>query len=485
LSGLAGLISVKEEKIAKSLLVFSSLRGVDSTGIVGISELETDGCRNIKIAKEVGNVYNLMDLKSFDKVFTQRNCVLIGHNRSATVGAINKRNAHPFVLEDIVGAHNGSLEYGSKNRLQGSAHFGTDSEAIINSIQTKGIEHTIEELDKNDAYALTWYDNRDHTINLIRNDKRTLFYCYINSGQTLVWASEAEFLYAILSREAVSISPPPGEEDKERAKMFLLTPDTLLTFKLPKSFSEKLQPPEKKQIEPKKHSWTNYSSVFPNNRHGTNTYTLSYIPSSSSTSFPTKTENNDGAKIIADAKNSLMVTKTTMSAQDIHKKREYERWEKNNEVPSGSRFREMFKGPSLKVYLDTQNPKNWISIRWNDVKQEWRKYESNYPPIDMPYPLYNIESSHLFLHQGKKKNKRIYYKGWQGATLRQTVFEDYMLDGCMGCQGVPVWGNKVMFLNKEGKFLCEFCSMDHEKVIEARAKIETESSINQNNLKVS
>ncbi|MFW3388445.1 UNVERIFIED_CONTAM: hypothetical protein RF648_20880, partial [Kocuria sp. CPCC 205274] len=56
---------------------------------------------------------------------------LVGHNRYATAGAINDRNAHPFNHEHITLVHNGTLD--DQSLLPDHQKFAVDSENICYS----------------------------------------------------------------------------------------------------------------------------------------------------------------------------------------------------------------------------------------------------------------------------------------------------------------------------------------------------------------
>ncbi len=67
--------------------------------------------------------------------------------------------------------------------------------AIFASIEQLGIGATVKMMtegrDSHDgAWALTWYDKKDGTINFLRNKHRPLFYAYTKDFDRLFWASE-------------------------------------------------------------------------------------------------------------------------------------------------------------------------------------------------------------------------------------------------------------------------------------------------------
>lgn len=158
--------------------------------------------------------------------------VLMGHNRYATVGEQTVENAHPFKFENLVGAHNGTLDSWAINRLDDNKSFGTDSEALYNSISKNGVKKTIEKM--SGAWALTWYDLETNSINLLRNTKRPLFYAYSEDRMTLFWASEASMLEWILGRNHMKIY------DKT---IFLCDPDKHYRWAVPEKLGTRFDKP--------------------------------------------------------------------------------------------------------------------------------------------------------------------------------------------------------------------------------------------------
>ena len=214
--GVAGRIHKAESDIFQDMLYCDALRGMDATGVGRVG-----AGRSITIFKNSLPSYELMGYKAFDNIAAPGARVLIGHNRSATVGnRDNKHNAHPFEHGDILGAHNGTLPYDSRTKLEKHNDFGTDSEALFYNIARNGIEETIPKIWG--AWALVYYDARDNTINFLRNDQRTLFYVLSEDKKTLLWSSEVGLLHWITSRRNYKV-------DKPR----LLTEDTLKYWTVP------------------------------------------------------------------------------------------------------------------------------------------------------------------------------------------------------------------------------------------------------------
>jgi hypothetical protein len=182
LVGVAGQVSVKGEQLFRRMLELDTVRGPHSTGIFAVKSDKTT-----LMAKAVGTPWDLYDTKKCESIFHALTKVLIGHNRWATKGKINKTNAHPFEFEHIAGAHNGTLT--TTYQLDDHKDFEVDSENLYHHMDKNGVDDTIKNL--NGAFALTWYDKRTHSVSLIRNADRPLYYAFSEDMKTLMWASEA------------------------------------------------------------------------------------------------------------------------------------------------------------------------------------------------------------------------------------------------------------------------------------------------------
>lgn len=196
LVGVAGVITDKQEKAYRQLLILDTLRGTDSTGTAFIAE---DGTADV--VKTVGHAFELLDYLPHTRRFARKNVALIGHNRSATIGNISKMNAHPFEFDNIVGAHNGTLM--NKHELPNGYTYNVDSQALFGTMDVLGVHETVKKL--RGAWALTWWDKRNKTINLLRNKERPLWYGITQFNNTLFWASEPWMLEIACGRNDIKL----------------------------------------------------------------------------------------------------------------------------------------------------------------------------------------------------------------------------------------------------------------------------------------
>ncbi len=224
--GVAGSMAQNDLRVFNSMLLWDVVRGEDSTGVAAISRTTTN--RGWDILKQPWPSYYLMEHRDYNKVASMGNAALIGHNRKATMGKVNKANAHPFGFDNIVGAHNGTIPYDDRREIPDYNDFETDSEAIFNAIDQLGAEDFIPTL--RGAYALVWYDKRDHSMNFLRNNERELTFCLSESGQTLYWASEAWMIHGALLRNQIKYG-----------KVWMFQPDVLYKFRIPEKFGDKFE----------------------------------------------------------------------------------------------------------------------------------------------------------------------------------------------------------------------------------------------------
>lgn len=194
LVGMAGDISIQAKTtIFKDLLDVCQVRGRDSTGVIKITKGLEYG-----FAKQVGPPNVLYDTHTYENIIEKGDvAALIGHTRSKTVGEINIRNAHPFDFPDrgIIGVHNGTLR--SYYNLDTYHHTKVDSEVLYGHLAANGVDDTFSRIEG--AWACVWWDNREKTLNFLRNEDRPLFFTWSEDKRTMFWASE-QWMFGVVSR---------------------------------------------------------------------------------------------------------------------------------------------------------------------------------------------------------------------------------------------------------------------------------------------
>lgn len=240
LVGALGPIYAQEKRALENLLVMSSLRGVDSTGVLAV--YADKGKWTYDISKRVGHVYNLLDSKKYDVLMSRTDKkVVLGHNRASTFGASTEANAHPFECEGLIGTHNGTLTHTSVRALEDHELYGTDSEALLNEIDKYGVKEAIGKVDG--AWALVWWDMNLDQVNFLRNKERTLFYTLTEDKKNIFYASEPGFLHVALGRQGI-----------KHKEVKLLPENTLFTWDIRTAYNDtyEIEPDAREHVEGKK-----------------------------------------------------------------------------------------------------------------------------------------------------------------------------------------------------------------------------------------
>lgn len=180
----------KEVAAFQDLLVVDSLRGPHSTGIFVARGDDEHLVKKPLLPQE------LMQLDQYKKAFDKLPDVAIGHNRWATVGDVNARNAHPFDVGNIVGVHNGTLF--NWKRLTDSKDFVVDSECLLHNINLHGIDETWAKLEG--AATVMWWDKKEKKLNVIRNKERPMYYTKLKTSNVVLFASEHWMLLSCTGR---------------------------------------------------------------------------------------------------------------------------------------------------------------------------------------------------------------------------------------------------------------------------------------------
>src|SRR5690606_37248331 len=161
----------------KTLLLYNSVvrKSTDATGLFTPS---------MGIVKDVKTPNEFFKIEKYSSLIEERNEVLMGHVRAATVGnKDNKEEAHPWDFGTIVMMHNGTL----KNHEKLAEKYGLEKDswkvdsqvlgaAIKKNFDNKEPFKVLSEYDG--AAAIVVYHKERDSLFIYRDDKRTLAYGY-------------------------------------------------------------------------------------------------------------------------------------------------------------------------------------------------------------------------------------------------------------------------------------------------------------------
>lgn len=213
-------LSVTEENIFSQLMLMSSMRGADATGMVNVPVATDKFMRRIRDGKQHFNTairkdatpswWFLEERANKDFIRQGNKTAMLGHTRAATVGERTIANAHPFDFDNVVGMANGTM---GRHNIPGGFTYETDTEGIYALINEAGPEEALSILTaaERSPMALCYINKKLNTLELFRNtdknkDTRPLVVAISEDNGTLLWASEPGFLYAATSRVGYNLS---------------------------------------------------------------------------------------------------------------------------------------------------------------------------------------------------------------------------------------------------------------------------------------
>lgn len=181
--GVLGNVTPEAFDVFEVMLSVDMLRGKDSTGVAAIAHN-----KEANIVKDVFWPLELMRTDDYAENIESKQKTaqcLIGHNRAATKGVVNKRNAHPYQYGSIIGVHNGTLR---EDLSPDSRVFDVDSKSIFYSINKKGVDWTWKNL--KGAATLVWFDLTHNTLNILSNTQRPFFWGFSKDNSQMFFSSE-------------------------------------------------------------------------------------------------------------------------------------------------------------------------------------------------------------------------------------------------------------------------------------------------------
>ena len=198
LVGVAGDLVGKDLDVYRDLLYASERRGADATGMAIYNQRK----KEYLIAKAAMPSGMFLDVRRHEAMISAQHDVLMGHTRKATyANKHSNSDAHPFHHGNIIGAHNGSIQWEGLNKLKHRIPGAIDSEDVIYNISKEGIDGTIPNLFG--AWALSLLDIENAKLGFVRNAQRPLAFSFSKDKKRLFWASEAPMLHWILWRNGI------------------------------------------------------------------------------------------------------------------------------------------------------------------------------------------------------------------------------------------------------------------------------------------
>lgn len=258
LCGIAGRIIENDKAFFRLLLFFNELRGEDATGVMRVAE-ETEKEKKksgkelrVESVKQIGPPSYFLrydhEGKKDKMLWRPSGLALLGHARHGTTGKRDSINsAHPFGFSKVVGMHNGTIT----TKFKHSDEYETDSEALYRNINDYGLEAALNEVAAySSAYALTWVNKEDGTLNMIRNDKRPLHFGLFDYGSILAWASE-EWMLRVAKRKF-------WDSDNQTPEIIEPKPNVLFTWHMTSNDVNWFKHPETKEIKIKQPTYHSY-----------------------------------------------------------------------------------------------------------------------------------------------------------------------------------------------------------------------------------
>ena len=202
--GIVGLWNPKEgwvqnaPTIIRQLLFVDQLRGRDAVGVFG-ERKKYEGVDWVKMTGPADNFLEWKDANDRFLTWADEFRFLVLHNRAATIGdRDDTKAAHPHATKNIILVHNGTLRnYPDRQK------YVSDSAWIAHALEENP---DFREVEKKffGAFVVVWWDNRNKTLNFVRNTERPLGFIEDTNGH--VWfASEPKMLEWVLARNGKKI----------------------------------------------------------------------------------------------------------------------------------------------------------------------------------------------------------------------------------------------------------------------------------------
>jgi predicted glutamine amidotransferase len=195
-------------------LITDSLRGVSGTGLALVKHnYEVETYR--KALPGADFVNSTVAEMAFSDIDLTR--IAIGHNRAATIGSTKDRNCHPFHYtnkREVALVHNGTLHNHRRLTPPSFNHDVDSAHAAYAISDSDDIAETLRDI--TGPFVFVWWDGKERTFNIARNEFREIYYVTANDG-TLFFGSEFRMVDWLLERNNIDIGNnkylyPPDHE---------------------------------------------------------------------------------------------------------------------------------------------------------------------------------------------------------------------------------------------------------------------------------
>lgn len=187
----------KDVAVFEQLLFADQLRGSDGTGIFYNDRKNNNAISIIKHPIPSSTLLSSKEYHDNRSKIVMDGSFVVGHNRAATRGKLDVNCTHPFQEDHITLVHNGTLV--TQKELHSTIEV--DSHAICYHIAKYGARKTLKKI--NGAFALIWFNSKEHTLNICRNSQRPLH--LFETKDTYVLTSEVGLGQWILGRNNIKI----------------------------------------------------------------------------------------------------------------------------------------------------------------------------------------------------------------------------------------------------------------------------------------
>lgn len=228
-----------------TLLHISQLRGQDSSGLFLV-----DNKQKCSFLKDTCTSSTLISTNRYNALLLSEDWdVCIGHSRAATVGGMTYDAAHPHIYENIMLVHNGTVR-NHVEKLKGCPVGVSDSSALawkLNALDVGDAHKLFASIQ--DFGAVVWYDFRDKSLNIAKDDSRPLFWTKPHRK------SKGKFTCGYISSQAEALA-------------FVSNSDCPRIDKVPSFHHYKYQDGEMKLFT----TWTKYKEPIKKNNYVTSHY---------------------------------------------------------------------------------------------------------------------------------------------------------------------------------------------------------------------